>query len=133
MLTIHHICIQTDVYSESKNFYMSVLQFKLINETPNFHGRQYNSWLKLGTFMIELQTNKNGELLSEFNKNSKGIVHFCLYTEDFDMEYNRIKETANQKFRQKDGSDIYSVNGGRLFKLVAPEGTIIEIRDMNDI
>jgi len=133
MLTIHHICIQTDVYSESRNFYINVLQFKLLNETPNFHSRQYNSWLNLGTFMIELQTNKNGELLSEFNKNSKGIVHFCLYTEDFDMEYNRIKETANQKFRQKDGSDIYSVNGGRLFKLVAPEGTIIEIRDMNDI
>jgi len=29
----------------------------------------------------------------------------------------------------KNGSEVYSVEGGKLFKVIAPEGTIIEVRD----
>ena len=32
-------------------------------------------------------------------------------------------------FALKDGRRIYAVNGGRLMKVIAPEGTIIEFRD----
>lgn len=58
-MKIHHICIQTNTYEESKKFYMDILGFELVKETPNFHERDYNTWLDLNGFMIELQTGKN--------------------------------------------------------------------------
>lgn len=33
------------------------------------------------------------------------------------------------KFKKKDGKIIYQVENSKLVKLIAPEGTIIEIRD----
>lgn len=59
-MQFHHICIQTDQYKESLEFYVDILGFKLIKETPDFHSRQYNSWLEQDGFFIELQTNKAG-------------------------------------------------------------------------
>lgn len=127
-MKMHHICIQTDCYEASKQFYTTVLSFKLVQETPNFHMRAFNTWLELSGVMIELQTHKVGETLSAYNKNSKGIVHFALSTEDIEYEYHQIKKTGFDQFQKKEGQDIYEVEGGKLFKIVAPEGTIIEIR-----
>jgi glyoxylase I family protein len=132
-MKIHHICLQTDDYQKSLDFYINILNFELIEETPDFHGRHYNSWLRLGDFMIELQTNKVNESLSEFDKSSKGIVHFCLYTENLEEELRRIEETGFSHFILKWDSPIYSVNGGKLLKMKAPEGTIIELRNTLDI
>lgn len=129
-MKIHHICIQTENYRESLEFYTEVLEFTLIEETKNFHGRAYNSWLKLENFMIELQTNKEDEVLNEFDKHTKAISHFCLYSDNIEEEYKRIKKIHNNIFNQKNNKDIYTVNNGQLFKITAPEGTIIEIRDM---
>lgn len=58
---MHHVCIQTNSYKESLEFYKNILGFEIVEETKNFHTRDYNTWLKLGTFMIELQTSKKGE------------------------------------------------------------------------
>ena len=44
---VHHICIQTESYHESLDFYQKRLGFKLVNETVNFHGRDVNTWIKL--------------------------------------------------------------------------------------
>ena len=79
--------------------------------------------------MIELQTGKANEILGDFNKYTKGIVHFCLYTENLDMVYNRLKTLGFKNFKKKGGEDIYTVFESRLMKIIAPEGTIIEIRD----
>lgn len=133
MKKLHHICIQTDVYEESIKFYTEILGFELIKETPDFHGRFYNSWLKLGEIMIELQTNKVGEDLIEFNKNNKGLVHFCLLVEDLEEEYKKIKGSGFKSFKQKNSKDMYNVENSKLLKLIAPEGTIIELRDINEI
>lgn len=125
----HHICIQTNCYQQSLAFYTQALGFDVMEETPNFHGRDYNTWLCLGDFMIELQTGKGGESLPPYEKNRCGIVHFCLYSDDMDADYERIKAIDSIQFLPKQGSDIYTVCGGRLFKVQAPEGTIIEVRD----
>lgn len=45
-MRIHHVCIETTIYRESIEFYTKVLNFKLVKETPKFHGREYNSWLE---------------------------------------------------------------------------------------
>ncbi|GAU78440.1 VOC family protein [Fusibacter sp. 3D3] len=127
-MKMHHICIQTDCYEASKQFYAVILGFKLIQETPNFHKRAFNTWLEQTGVMIELQTNKTGETLSDYNQNSKGMVHFALSTDDIEFEYQKIRATGFNHFLKKEGKDIYEVEGGKLFKLVAPEGTIIEIR-----
>ena len=126
-MAIHHICIQTNVYAESLAFYTNVLPFMLVQEEPNFHGRAYNTWLQLGHFYIELQTAKHGEQLQSASERGEGIVHFCLWVEDLQAEVERIK-TCGAQFKLKDGVEIYEVAGGQLCKIIAPEGTVIELR-----
>lgn len=128
-MKLHHICIQTDSYEESLKFYNDILGFTLIKETAPFHKRFYNSWLQQDSFMIELQTNKLDEALVDFNKSNKGIVHFALFVDDIETEYIRLKNLGFDRFKSKHGQDIYQVEGGKLFKIIAPEGTIIEIRN----
>ena len=129
---VHHICIQTNHYEDSLKFYMEVLGFELINESPNFHSRHYNSWLKLGSLYIELQTGKIGENLEKVNSNSQGIVHFCLWVKDLAGEVEKIKQQGVE-FKLKNGQEIYHVENGSLCKIIAPEGTVIELRDNRGI
>ena len=126
-MKVHHVCIETSKYDESIFFYTNVLNFSLKKETPNFHGRDYNSWLELDGFYIELQTPKNKER-KESIPNDKGLVHICFFVADIFKELERIKLIYNN-FKLKNNEILYNVEGGNLFKLIAPEGTIIEIRD----
>lgn len=122
---VHHICIQTNQYEASKAFYLA-LGFKLEEETPNFHGRDFNTWLSLDGFFIELQTGKKE--LTPFDKNHEGIQHLCLYTDDLNAAIESLA-TYSENFIKKEGKIIYHVANGELFKLTAPEGTIIEYRN----
>jgi len=42
---VHHICIQTNTYLETLEFYIKALGFEIVEESPNFHGREFNTWL----------------------------------------------------------------------------------------
>lgn len=130
-MKIHHLCIQTNCYEKSKMFYIEILGFKLVKETINFHGRAYNTWLDLNGFMIELQTGK--EQLVNYNQNAEGIVHFALYEENIEKFVSNIENMDNIEFKKKNGSIIYQVENSKLVKLIAPEGTIVEIRDSINI
>ena len=77
--------------------------------------------------MIELQTGKS--TLDKYNKEAEGITHFALYEENIDEFVNKIKDKENIKFKEKNGEIIYQVENSKLVKLIAPEGTIVEIRD----
>lgn len=127
---MHHVCIQTEKYKESLEFYTKILGFELITETENFHNRDFNTWLRLGTFMIELQTGKKGEKLNSWSSSNEGIVHMCFLVEDVQKEFDRIKKIGYNNFKIKNGKEIYKVEDGYLFKIKAPEGTEIEIRDI---
>lgn len=126
-MKVHHVCIETSTYNESIFFYTKVLNFSLKKETSNFHGRDYNSWLELNGFYIELQTPKNTDE-KEFSQNITGLVHICFFVDNIVQELERIKSVYN-KFKLKNNEILYNVEGGLLFKIIAPEGTIIEIRD----
>ncbi len=126
---IHHVCIQTEKYKESLDFYTRILGFEIVIETPKFHERAFNTWLKLGDFMIELQTAKKGQVLNQWSSLNEGIVHMCFLVENVQEEYERIKSLGYTSFKNKNGEEIYKVEGGYLFKVKAPEGTEIEIRD----
>ncbi|MEI3395693.1 MAG: VOC family protein [Clostridia bacterium] len=130
-MKIHHICIQTNCYEESKKFYLDVLGFELVKETINFHGRTYNTWLNLNGFMIELQTGK--EHLAQYNQDAEGIVHFALYEENIEKFVSNIESMGNIEFKKKNGNIIYQVENSKLVKLIAPEGTIVEIRDSESL
>ena len=132
-MNLHHLCIQTDQYKASLKFYTEILGFEMIKETPDFHNRYYNSWLKKNALLIELQTNKKDEMLYEFDKKNKGIVHIGVVVDDLMGEYRRIKELGFDRFLKKLDQDVYVVENGKLFKIVAPEGTIIEFRDHSEI
>lgn len=126
----HHVCIQTNSYKMSRDFYTGLLGFTLVSETENFHGRAYNTWLKAPDgFMIELQTPKQGKSFSPAHKEAEGIAHLCFVVEDVEVAAQRILAAGYDSFRRKNGQVIYEVLGSKLCKVVAPEGTIIELRD----
>lgn len=127
---MHHVCIQTEKYEESLEFYTEVLGFELVKETVNFHKRDFNTWLRLGTFMIELQTAKKGDKLNNWSSLNQGIVHMCFLVDNVRREFDRIKKLGYTNLKIKNGEKIYKVEDGYLFKIIAPEGTEIEMRDI---
>lgn len=127
--TLHHFCIQTAHYKESVEFYTKVLGFELIKEDNYTPKRAYHSWLKLDDFMIELQTAKCSKPFTRYSPLSQGVVHLSFLVEDAQAEYDHIKASGFKAFKSKHGKDVYKIRGGYQFKLVAPEGTEIEIRD----
>ncbi|MGE7981587.1 VOC family protein [Solibacillus sp. NPDC093137] len=129
---MHHLCIQTNSYFETIEFYTKALGFEVVQESPNFQGRDYNSWLRLGDFYIELQTSKQGGTLTKVNLNSEGLVHFCIWVENLSLEVDRL-QSMNLNFIKKNEEIIYHVENGELCKLIAPEGTIIELRNNQGI
>lgn len=131
--SLHHICIQTNNYKESLEFYTNLLGFEIIKETKKFHNRDYNTWLKRGTLMIELQTSKKGEELLCWSSLNSGPVHLCFLVENVEKEYETLKSKGFLKFKVKDGKELYKVENGYLFKINAPDGTEIEIRDNPEI
>lgn len=126
---IHHVCIQTNDYKNSLDFYNQILHFEIVQETKNFHNRDYNTWLKCGDFMIELQTPKNNIPLNNYSTLNEGIVHMCFFVDNIHSEYEKIKSCGYTKFKLKNNKEIYKVENGFLFKVIAPEGTEIEFRD----
>ena len=132
-IMIHHVCIQTEKYTESLNFYKNILGFKVISETKNFHEREYNTWLKLDNFMIELQTPKSNNKFNKWSNLNLGPVHIGFIVDNVQKEYERIKSLGYTNFKVKNGQEIYEVEGESLFKIKAPEGTEIEIRDTDII
>lgn len=131
MIKIDHLCIQTKNYHKSKAFYCQLFEFEVIKETKNFHNRDFNTWLKNGDFKIELQTGKKDHALTSFSKYSEGIAHFSIMVDDVEKEYQRLKALADKDLKTAGNKGVYYVNGTPLLKIIAPEGTIIEIRDQN--
>ena len=128
-MQLHHLCIQTNCYAASLAFYRDALGMTIEKETANFHDRAFNTWLSGNGLFLELQTPKTGASFSPCDAEAAGIQHMCFHTDDLDGFYARVKTLPYVRFREKNGAAIYCVKGGRLLKLVAPEGTIIECRD----
>lgn len=126
---IHHVCIQTEKYQESLKFYIEILKFELVKETTDFRKRDFNTWLRSGQFMIELQTGKNRDKLNSWSSLNQGIVHMSFLVDSVQEEFDRIKKLGYTYFKIKNGREIYKVGDGYIFKIKAPEGTEIEIRD----
>lgn len=129
----HHICIQTTVYEASKAFYMELLGFELEKESPQFHGRDFNTWLKLGGFRIELQTPKAKGEFAPYNSEASGIVHFCFLVPSVEKVYSDLVQKGFADFKLKEGKPLYEVEGSLLLKVKAPEGTIIEYREQESL
>ena len=127
--SIHHICIETDRYRESINFYCSLLGFEIIEETRDFHGREFNTWIKKENIIIELQTSKSAQLEKTPSVNKIGIVHVCFIVDNLSETIDLLTSKGFSSFRMKNGEVIYNVKGGNLAKVTAPEGTVIELRE----
>ena len=131
--SMHHICIQTSNYAQSKAFYCDLLGFECIKETAPFHERAVNGWLTLpaGGPMIELQTAKEGETLQPWSPRQAGPVHLALLVDNVQETYERLRAANWQAFKRKpDGKEVYLVENSWLCKVIAPEGTEIELRDV---
>jgi len=127
--SIHHICIETDRYRESLNFYCSLFGFSIVEETENFHGREFSAWIKKENIIIELQTPKSGDYAKSRQTCNTGIVHVCFIVENLPDAIDMLMEKGFDSFRKKDDKIMYMVKDGYLAKLTAPEGTVIELRE----
>ena len=63
--------------------------------------RKYNTWLKLGDFMIELQTPKVGDKFDKWSNLNSGPVHMGFLVENVEHEYERIKNLGYTDFKVK--------------------------------
>lgn len=126
---LHHVCIQTNRYAQSLAFYRTLLDAELITETAGFHGRAFNTWLRVDGLIIELQTPKDGDSFAPMDTQHEGVSHLCFFTEDIPAKYRQLREKGICDFLLHGGQAVYEVNGGKLFKVRAPEGTVIEFRD----
>lgn len=70
--------------------------------------------------------------MAQVNSNSEGLVHFCIWVENLSFEVVRL-QNMNLNFIKKSDEIIYHVENGELCKLIAPEGTIIELRNNQGI
>ena len=96
---IHHVCIQTENYKESLDFYTNILGFEIIKESKNFYNREYNTWLNLNNFMIELQTPKKNDNFNKWSNLNSGPVHMGFIVDNVEEEYERIKNLGYTKFK----------------------------------
>jgi len=126
-MSFHHVCIETNTYTESICFYQKLFAFDIIEESKGFHGREYNTWLKNGDIIIELQTPKADHSKINYQLGTIGIMHICFVVNNLDEEIKRIKELGFNIF--KDGKEKYEICGKYITKIVAPEGTVIELRE----
>ena len=106
-----------------------MLDMEIIEETPDFHGRDFNTWIKNDCLCIELQTPKKEQQFDRIDDVHTGISHICFWVNDINHLYQELCKKGACSFIKHGANDIYEVNGGKLFKLMAPEGTIIEFRN----
>lgn len=133
-MTAHHVCIQTDNYAASLDFYTRLLGMRVVSQTENFHGRAFNTWLQAPDgFLIELQTPKAGCVFAPEDKERCGIAHLCFLEPELTAFCRRLEEQGFHDFRRKNGAVVYEVLGGKLCKLNAPEGTVLEFRDRAEL
>lgn len=134
---MHHICMDTHCYPESLSFYCDILGFKVIKEEEALYGRSYNTWLKRGDILIELQSLKRkffwdksaNFFLRKMHKG--GINHVCFIVDSIEKEINRIQKKGYSQFKQKDDAIVYLLGRQKHCKIVAPEGTVIEFREQD--
>ena len=126
--SLDHICIQTECYEDSLDFYTRFLGFRVIVETPGFHSRDFNTWLESSGIRIELQTPKAGTTFNQWSSLNAGPVHLAFIVDDVAAFYKELKDRGCTRFKVKNGRELYEVKGTPLFKVKAPEGTEIEIR-----
>ena len=95
--------------------------------------RTYNSWLKKNDILIEVQTPKHSEKVMPVKNGSilAGINHVCFLVDNIDLEVSFIKNRGWKNFNTKEDEIIYLVDGAKVCKVLAPEGTVIELREQN--
>lgn len=126
--SFHHFGIHTASYDASLKFYCDLLGFELIKDDLYAPKRLHRAWLKRGPIMIELLSPKCNKPYQAIVNKNEGVSHLSFIVEDIDVAYEEAK-AFGATIRSRHGKDIYRIKGGKQLKLIAPEGTEIEIRN----
>lgn len=128
IIKLHHICIQTACYDDSLKFYRDLLGFEVVRDDLYAPKRLHRTWLTRGPITIELLSEKCNKPYGDYSNALQGMPHMSFLVADIHAAYEEaVRFGANIKTRHKKA--IYGIKGGKQFKLIAPEGTEIEIRD----
>lgn len=124
----HHFAIHTASYDASLKFYTELLGFELVRDDLHAPKRLHRAWLKRGPLMIELLSPKCNKPYYAYTNANEGVSHLSFLVDDIDSAYEEAK-SFGATIRSRHGKDIYRIKGGKQFKLIAPEGTEVEIRN----
>jgi len=128
----HHLCIHTSSYEASLAFYTELLGFTLVKDDLHAPKRLHRAWLERGPIRIELLSEKCNKKYGAYSNNLRGISHLSFQVDDIEMAFAQAK-SFGATTKSKHGKDIYRIKGGQQFKLIAPEGTEIEVRSTDFI
>lgn len=128
----HHLCIHTANYDASLDFYTNLLGFELVKDDLYAPKRLHRAWLKRDSLMIELLSEKCNKAYSAYERNNQGITHLSFEVLDIEKAFE-VANSFGARVKPKHGRAIYKIKGGLQFKLIAPEGTEIEIRNTDFI
>lgn len=128
----HHFCIHTSNYEASLAFYTELLGFTLVKDDLYAPKRLHRAWLERGPIRIELLSEKCNKAYGPYSNNLQGLSHLSFEVENIEEAFEAAK-TFGAKSKSKHGKDIYRIKGGKQFKLIAPEGTEVEIRNTDFI
>lgn len=128
----HHFGIHTASYDASLKFYCELLGFEQVKDDLYAPKRLHRTWLKRGPIMIELLSPKCNKPYKAFVNSNEGVAHLSFFVEDIESAYEDAK-LFGATIRSRHGKDIYRIKGGKQLKIIAPEGTEIEIRDSQSV
>jgi len=130
--SFHHFCIHTSNYDDSLSFYKDLLGFELVKDDLYAPKRLHRTWLKRGPLMIELLSAKCNKPYGAYSNSIQGVSHLSFEVVNIETAYEEAC-SFGATVKPKHGKSIYRIKGGQQFKLVAPEGTEIEIRNTDFI
>jgi catechol 2,3-dioxygenase-like lactoylglutathione lyase family enzyme len=119
--------VQTSNLAKSIGFYTEILGAVLL-EKKRFKRRDM-AWLRVGSVLIELFSNREGENLSAWDDFYSGPVHMAFLVDDLDVFLETALGKGAQFHPSHPGPFVPPIQGARpIAYLLGPDGEEVEIR-----
>lgn len=119
---MHHVAIICSDYNKSKEFYVSILGFKIIREVYREERKSYKLDIEKGDIQLELFSFENSPKRLSYPE-ACGLRHLAFESEDLENDYIYLKE--NKVNIETIRVDEYT--NKKFFFFFDPDGLPIEI------
>lgn len=119
---IHHVAIICSDYEKSKDFYVNILNLKVINECYREDRESYKLDLQIGDSQIELFSFKNPPKRSSYPE-ACGLRHLCFEVDNI----NEIVKELNSRGIEVENIRIDDLTGRKFTFFYDPDDLPIEL------